>query len=192
MVWCFQSVSQLQRKASGAAVRTRLHRRHRLEAAEKRAVAFLWWPDGEEANTGREGAGRVSKTKKWSALFVPNSTNKTDWKVENQQLTDSYLTSLIILLSGQDWRRCVRRKPSSAGTTDTGLRRSWTRWRTETGVSSEKTTASPPREERSRTPSGTGRSIHCPHTSWRSSTNVATRSAHWVFTCTLIPPCFLQ
>ena len=87
---------------------------------------------------------------------------------------------ICILRSGWDWRRCVKRRPSSAGTTDTGPRRNWTRWRTETGESSERTTASPPREERSPTPSGTGRSTRCLTTSWRSSTIVDTRSDRWV------------
>lgn len=49
------------------------------------------------------------------------------------------------------------------------------RWLTETGESSGRITALPPREERSPTPSGTGRSTRCLHTSWKSSTNVATR-----------------
>ena len=54
-------VIQLQRKASGSALRTRIHRRHRLEAAEKGTIAFLWRSHGEKTNSGREGAGRVSK-----------------------------------------------------------------------------------------------------------------------------------
>lgn len=78
----------------------------------------------------------------------------------------------------------VKRRPSSVGMIDIGLKRNWMRWQTETGVSSGRIIASQPREARSPTPSVPGKTLPCRLTSWRSSTSVATR---WNATHVILP-----